>query len=69
MQTQAESVILNTTRDGTLICPNCRRKIPAVQVKPDSVLANVVVTCRGCKERFEVNIVKGQAQCLKGQRQ
>ena len=69
MQTQAESVILNTTRDGTLICPNCRRKIPAVQVKPDSVLANVVVTCRGCKASYKVNNVKGQAQCLKGQRQ
>lgn len=69
MQTQEESVILRTTRDGTPICPNCHRKIPAVQIKPDSVLVDVLVTCRGCKASYKVNTVKGQAQCLKGQRQ
>lgn len=69
MQTAHESVILNLTRDGVLICPNCRRKIPSVRLKPNSTLTGVTVSCRGCKASFEVNIEKGQAQCLKGQRQ
>lgn len=67
MRSLDKTVIICTTADGVLICPDCGKVIRGVRVDDLSTATGLHVFCRYCKAEYEVNIEKGQR--LQGQRQ
>ena len=46
---------------GAIVCPNCRRKIRRIRVKPGSALRDVSVQCSECRFEMQVNIDQASA--------
>ena len=46
---------------GAIVCPNCRRKIRRIRIKPGSELRGVSVQCSECRFEMQVNIDQASA--------
>ncbi|MBR2582393.1 MAG: hypothetical protein IKO83_01535 [Oscillospiraceae bacterium] len=61
MQTVENCGKLVVDEKGAIQCPNCRRKIRRIRVKPGSELRGVSVQCSECRFEMQVNIDQASA--------
>lgn len=61
MQDQPDCGKLVVDEKGAIQCPNCRRKIRRIRVKPGSELKGVSVQCSECRFEMQVNIDQASA--------
>lgn len=53
--------MLTVDAKGTMMCPNCRRKIRRIRAPLGCSMQNVDVQCADCKATFIVNIDQASA--------
>lgn len=59
MQTQENSAIMLTVRNGFLICPTCGQNKHLIAIRPETTATNLELFCRKCRKTVTVDISQG----------